>query len=62
MPSQQEQRDPSEDKQEPQLVDLRGAGGEGVGKKKLLQRQQLPQSLHPLKELQSADCCACRDG
>ena len=60
--SSQQQRDPSAGKYEPQLVERRGAGGEGVGKKKLLQRQQLPQSLHPLKELQSADCCACRDG
>ena len=41
---------------EPNLVDLHGAGGEGAGEKKLLQKQQLPQSPH-LQERQSSEDC-----
>ena len=52
MPPQQQQRDPSEAKCKPVLVDLRGAGDEGAGKKQWLQGQQ---------EQQSEDCCACGD-
>ena len=52
MPPQQQQRDPIDAKCEPVLVDLRCAGGEGTGKKQLLQGRQLPQS--PLLEEEEA--------
>ena len=63
MPPQQQHRDPIEAKCEPELVDLRGAGGEGAGKKQLLrgQQQQLPRSPRAQEEKQSEDCCACGD-
>ena len=61
MPPQQQHRDPIEAKCEPELVDLRGAGGEGAGKKQLLRGQQLPQSPRPQEEQQSENCCACGD-
>ena len=51
--------DPSIAKDEPKLVDLHGAGGEGTRKQQLLQKQQLPQSPRLQEEQQSKDCCAC---
>ena len=47
---QQQLRGPSKAKHEPKLVDLRCAGGDGDGKKQVLQRQQLPQSPHLQEE------------
>ena len=57
---QHQQCDPRKAKNEPQLVDLHGAGGKGAGtQQQLLQRPQLPQSPHLQGEQQSEDCCAC---
>ena len=61
IPHQQQLRDPSKAKHEPELVDLHGAGGDGAGQKQLLQRQQLPQSPHLQEELSSDGCYARND-
>ena len=58
---QQQQCVPSEATHEHKLVDLHGVGGEGTGKKQLLQRQQLPRSHRLQAEQQSEDCCACNE-
>ena len=59
MPPQQQQRDPSEAKCEPVLVDFLNAGGEGVVEQQLHRQQQLQQPREQLQQYE--DCCSYRE-
>ena len=60
MPPQQQQRDSSEAKGEPMLVDLLSVVGEGAAEQQLPGQQQLQQPREQLQ--QSGDCYTFREG